>query len=144
MADLHGLIKLRHHILDEKRKVLGELNAELTKLQNTKQAFFDRIEREKELSNQNPDLGQNFGLFLELTKNKIAKVDEAINALMIKINEAREAVNEAFRELKKIEVTQENRDKAEAKEQLRKETIRFDEIGNEGWSRRKRSEDEIV
>lgn len=142
MADLHGLIKLRRHTLDEKRRVLGALNAQLTMLNNRKQSLYDKIDKEKELATKDPELGRNFGLFLELTKEKIAAVDANIAQLMIKINEATEEVNEAFRELKKIEITQENRDKAAEKEQLRKETIRFNEIGIEGWRRKDKREKE--
>lgn len=142
MADLHGLIKLRRHHLDEKRRVLGALNAQLTTLNNRKQSLFDKIEKEKELASKDADVARDFGLFLELTKEKIAAVDAAIEQLMVKINEATEEVNEAFRELKKIEITQENRDKAAEKELLRKETIRFDEIGIEGWGRKKKQNKE--
>ncbi len=55
-----------------------------------------------------------------------------------RISEAREKLNEAYRELKKYQVAQENRDLAEKKELAREEQHELDEISTKSYLRKLR------
>ena len=50
--------------------------------------------------------------------------------------EAREKLDEAYRELKKYEVVQETRDLRQAREEARQEQIEFDEMGLQAYRRK--------
>ena len=52
MAKLEGLIKLKDHVLDEKRQELAKVNARLEALENEKKAFLERVEKEKKSSRE--------------------------------------------------------------------------------------------
>ena len=54
------------------------------------------------------------------------------------VAEAREKLNDAYRDLKKYEIAQESRDTREALELVRREQETLDEIGLQGYRRKKR------
>lgn len=136
MAELHGLIRLRKHELDEKRRILGELNKQLSQLESQKQNLLDRIEKEKSLTQNDWQASRDFAIFLKGALHRRNMIDQSIRALMIRIEEATNIVHEAFREVKKLEIAQENREKRAKKEQKRKDTVLLDDIGIEGWRRK--------
>ena len=54
------------------------------------------------------------------------------------VTEAREKLNDAYRDLKKYEIAQKSRDTREALELVRREQETLDEIGLQGYRRKKR------
>lgn len=142
MAKLHSLIKFQRHELDEKRKILLALNAELEQLQDEKQKILDDLAREKNLAAVDLECARHFPLYLGRMMKKIENLDAAIQSKMLEIHAATHVVQEAFLEVKKLEVAQANRDKEEADHLQRVETTMLDDIGIETF-RRKQGEEKL-
>jgi nicotinate-nucleotide pyrophosphorylase len=62
-------------------------------------------------------------------------MDGAIAKINARIERAQDEIRAAFADLKKVEITQKNREDREEAEQNRKETIMLDEIGLETFRR---------
>ena len=140
MAKLHSLIRFQRHELDEKRKILLELNNQLELLQNEKQKNLDDLSREKNLAAVDIECARHFPLYLGRMMAKIEKIEQAIQSKLLEIHAATHVVQEAFLEVKKLEVAQANRDQAEEAHQKKVETNILDDIGIETFRRNKGEE----
>lgn len=129
MADLTGLIRLRRHELDEKRRILGELNAKIDALNTSRQDVLQRLEKEKNLAAVDVNAAQGFGQYLNGALTKCKKIDKQIERIMVDVNKATDVVREAFMEVKKLELTQENREKEANAVIAKRETETLDEAG---------------
>lgn len=135
MAKLHSLIKFKRHELDEKRQILAVLNEELEKLKRRKQQMMDDLAREKNLAAVDIDVARSFGPYLNKTLERCAEMDTAILEKNQEIQAATLVVQEAFLEVKKLEITQEKRDEEENTRIKKIETATLDDIGIEGFRR---------
>lgn len=135
MAKLHSLIRYKRHTLDEKRRHLAALNAELEGLQTRKQLLLDSIAREKELASVDLDAARSFTAYLHRAMEKCEALDVEIIEKRAEVQAATQVVQEAFLDAKKFEVTQENRDAAENERLKKIESDTLDEIGLTGFIR---------
>lgn len=136
MADLSALIRLHKHELDEKRRILGEFYSELALLERDRRNMEREFEREKEAIKQMADVSFTFAGYADTIRQKREAFDKAEAALEKKIERAKEDLMETFSELKKYEMTQEERDRLEEEERRFKETQAMDAIGLEGFRRK--------
>jgi flagellar export protein FliJ len=65
-------------------------------------------------------------------------LNQGILRMEEQVAEAREKLNDAYRDLKKYEIAQKSRDTREALELVRREQETLDEIGLQGYRRKKR------
>ena len=70
-----------------------------------------------------------YGIYAQGVIMRRERMAESIIQMEVKVGEARDALSEAYLELKKYEIAQENRDKREALEETRREQSILDEIG---------------
>lgn len=136
MADLGALIRLHKHDLDEKRRVLGEFYAEMAALERDRRNMEREFEKEKEAVKQMEHVSFTFAGYADTIRQKREAFDKAEAALEKKIERAKEDLMETFSELKKYEMTQEERDRLEQEERRFKETQAMDAIGLEGFRRK--------
>lgn len=145
MADLKGIIKLRKHRLDEKRRALAELNDQRDRLVQAREKLDKDLAREQEAaSGAGGDAGEDgtmlagwsYGNYQKAALQRRKQLDEAIRQMEQRIEKAREEIRDAFAELKKFEITQRERQRREDAEQKRKEDEELNEIGIEGYRRR--------
>ena len=136
MADLKGIIRLRRHELDEERRVLGELNKKIEALNTRRQDILNRLEKEKNLAAVDINAAQGFGQYLNGALNKCRNIDQEIEVVMKDVEKATEVVRAAFMEVKKLELTQENRDKKAQVLIAKRETATLDEAGLNAHRRR--------
>ena len=136
MADLSALIRLHKHELDEKRRILGEFYSELAMLERDRRNMEREFEKEKEAVKQMADVSFTFAGYADTVRQKREAFDKAESALEKKIERAKEDLMETFSELKKYEMTQEERDRLEEEERRFKETQAMDAIGLEGFRRK--------
>lgn len=138
MANLLSLIKLRKHTVDEKQKVLAELYREAEEKEAQKTLLLERLRKERNALDETAPL-EMFAYFGRFSQN-IQRLVEKINAerarLEMRINIAQEDVRNAFADMKRIEIVNAEREKAEKKRQADKESAEMDEIGIEGFRRR--------
>lgn len=142
MADLEALIKLRRHGVDEKRRFIAQLYRETEKLEQQKKVIEDRMEKEIELARQmaTPEVQASLGKYLEGARKKVKALEKSVQKMNVRIAAAQEDMREAFADLKKIEITQRNRDQREEAEGKRREGLELDEIALEGFRRKEKDQ----
>ena len=137
MADLNPLIRVQKHALEQKQKFLAELYRQAEEYEGQKTQMLKTLEEEREkLSDMGVEMLAYFGPYEASVDARVKEIDEALLTLNTRIDLAREDMRAAFAELKKIEMTQEDRDAAEAKEIDKKQSDELDEIGLEVFRRK--------
>lgn len=143
MADLDPLIRLRKHAVEEKQRVVAQLYREVENLERQKKIVQDQMAHEKKLAEemQRPEAITYYGRYAEGARKKIAAFQAAIKKIESRIEAAQEEMRTAFADMKKIQITQSNREKREGKARQKKEEAQLDEIALDQY-RRKVLEDE--
>ena len=141
MADLSVLIRLHKHELDEKRRALAGLYGEMAMLDQER----DRLEREfaaekAAAAERLDEIHYTFPHYVETVRRRREALDRAKLALEKKVEAAKDSLMDTFSELKKYEMTQEERERLEREEQLVKENATFDQIALEGFMRNKKDD----
>ncbi len=142
MADLNPLIRVRSHTVEQKQKALAQLYSEVEVLESEKATIFAALEEEgRKLTAENTGEMQGYyGTYAEGVRKRAKAIDKLISRLEGRIEVARDDMRSAFADLKKIEITQKQREKEERVAQNKKESAILDEIALEGY-RRKMEED---
>lgn len=143
MANLLSLIKLRRHNVDEKQKALAQLYRDIETVENSKSVLIDRLRSEREVLDQSGTLEMYayFGRFSQNIQRMLERLNLEKQKLETRIAIAQDDIREAFASMKRIEIVQREREKAEKKEADDKETREMDDIGIDGF-RRKEEEGE--
>ncbi|MDI1229338.1 MAG: flagellar FliJ family protein [bacterium] len=136
MADLSVLIRLHKHELDEKRRALGELHGQMAEMERRRRELERSFEAEKESIRLNGDVHFTFAQYAETVRMQQRQMIEDEQQLEKHIEKAKESLMETFSELKKYEMTQEERERLAAEEQSIKESREMDAIGLEGFRRK--------
>lgn len=142
MADLDPLIRYRKHGVDEKRRVLADLYRQADELAQEKKAVQEEVKRETELAEQDATAESvaYLGRYLQSARRRIDALDKAIRKMETRIIVAQEDMRSAFAEMKKVEITQRNREAREKVKERRKEEQELDEIAIEQYQRREDSD----
>ena len=139
-ADLNPLIRIQKHALEQKQKFLAELYRHAEEYENQKKTMLTTLDEEREkLDGMGVEMLSYFGPYEQNVKSRVKEIDQALLTLNTRIDFAREDIREAFAELKKIEITQEERDAKEKRGIDKKQSNELDEIGLEVF-RRKQNE----
>ncbi len=136
-ADLNPLIRVQKHALEQKQKFLAELYRQAEEYEAQKEAMLKTLEEEREkLDDMGVEMLRYFGPYEAGVDERVKEIDAALLALNARIDFAREDMRAAFAELKKIEITQEERDAQEKRAHDKRENAALDEIGLEVFRRR--------
>lgn len=143
MADLDPLIRLRKHTVEEKQRVVAQLYREVENLEKQKKVVQDQMAHEKKLAEemQRPEAITFYGRYAEGARKKIGMFQDSIRKLENRIASAQEEMRAAFAEMKKVQITQDRREKREEKKRQKKEDELLDEVALDQY-RRKVLEDE--
>ncbi|HAU29110.1 MAG TPA: hypothetical protein DCW68_03255 [Rhodospirillaceae bacterium] len=136
MSDLKSLIRLRRWELDEKRRILMDLNQLAMRLEAEKKHVEDDMAREHEESADVMESSPTFGAYVASAIARRKSLESSISQVAERIETAAEELRESFRELKKYEVAQDSRDTEARMETLREENKLMDEIATEGHRRK--------
>jgi flagellar FliJ protein len=136
MADLSVLIRLHKHELDGKRRALGELYTAMSILERERRTVERLYELEKQAVDASGDINFTFANYTEKVRQKRKEIDEAEAELEKQIEAAKESLMETFGEMKKYEMTQEERERIEEEERRFREAKELDDIGLEGFRRK--------
>ena len=132
MARLDSLIRVKKHRVDEKQKALGRLYREMEELQAEKQTVLDAQEKERLIAEEmasDVSVQQSYAAFKERVKARLNGIKQKEARLETRILVAQDDMKDAFADLKKVEIVDENRKEKEKKERLKKENESLDEIG---------------
>ncbi len=134
---LHTLIRVRKWEVDEKQRALGLLLRDEEKILEFQAALVRELAEEKALVSQIP--GNERTTFEPYVRRWAQRRDNLASVLILlrqKIEGAREELAEAYRRLKTFEITQDQRDVTEEKEENRVEQMTLDEMGLELYRRK--------
>lgn len=136
MADLTALIRLHKHELDEKRLVLAELYTAMSVIERQRRDLERAFEAEKAAVADTNDIHFTFARYVEQTNRRRKELDDQAAEMEKKIAAAKDSMMETFSELKKYEMTQEERVRLAAEERAFKESSELDAVGIEGFRRK--------
>jgi flagellar protein FliJ len=122
------LVRLREWELDEKRRALAGIQAEVDALAAKRQALEEEVLREKEIASTSYEASINYNAFANSVILRRERIAAEIEERQEAVDEATQEMLEAFQELRKAEIV---RDEFDAKEQLketRREQMELDEI----------------
>ncbi len=136
-GNLHPLIRLHEWIVDERRRKLADLLDLIAELENQGRNLERELIDEQRIAGTAPEeAGLLYGNYAKAVIARRQRIAESVADAESKAAVAREAVREAYRELKKYQVAQAARDRRQAEEEGRREQIFLDEIGIQGHRRR--------
>ncbi len=137
MANLLSLIKLRKHTVDEKQKVLADLYRQIESIEQSKNTLIERLRNERATIDKFGmlEMYAYFGRFSQNVQRMIERLNAEKEKLEMRIRIAQDDVREAFAGMKRIEIVQKERERAEKKEQADKESREMDDIGIDGFRR---------
>jgi flagellar export protein FliJ len=143
MANLLSLIKLRKHTVDEKQKVLADLYRQIESIEQSKNTLIERLRNERATIDKSGmlEMYAYFGRFSQNVQRMIERLNAEKEKLEMRIRIAQDDVREAFAGMKRIEIVQKERERAEKKEQADKESREMDDIGIDGFRRQEEMED---
>lgn len=135
MKDLKPLIRLNQREVDQRRRVLVQLQETLERLVVEREQFEQQAVIERDLAATDLMLAKSYPAFAKRVEQMREDYDRRASTLRLEIERAEEAVAEAFRELKKFEQVQEQRDQAAKDARKYRETQMFDEVASIRFSR---------
>lgn len=136
MADLSVLIRLHQHELDEKRRALADLYAALAELERQQRDLEREFDMEKAAVAKANDVHFTFAQYAETVIKRREEMNAAEAELEEHIQKAKLSLLDTFSELKKFEMTQEERERIEEAERQFRETQELDAIGIESFRRK--------
>jgi len=137
--DLHTLIRLNEWTVDQRRRALGDVLASLASLETGLERLREELIKEQTIVRSSPEeAGFFYGNYATAVIIRREDLNQGILRMEEQVAEAREKLNDAYRDLKKYEIAQKSRDTREALELVRREQETLDEIGLQGYRRKKR------
>jgi flagellar export protein FliJ len=136
VSGLPSLIRLHKWKLEEHRRKLGDLESLARSLADQIRALDERTQRESQLARGAPDVAHALGGFVQAALTQREKLQSSLAEVEREIAAMHERVGEAFRELKRYELTDARRRDRARLAARRRERIAEDEIGVEIYRRK--------
>jgi hypothetical protein len=139
MSAVDQLVRLHRWRLEEERRKMGELQRLAERLNDQIRTLDESVEREAAATKEHKtlELSRAFAAFADLARMRREKLVRSQADVTFRIEQAREAVLEVYRELEKYEQALKSREERKQAEIKRRERIREDEIGKELHRRRR-------
>ena len=128
MKSLKTLIKLRKDEVDKRRKELSDIEARQQSLIAEFERHGKSIEIESAAAVNFPETSITFAGFLKKTLKRRDDLQKAIKLMQQVIDKKRDELQEAFGELKKLEIVLENKITEAYRAELKREQGKLDEI----------------
>jgi len=131
---LETLIRLNEWSVDQKRRKLGEVLGLVDGFHGEARKLEEDLIKEQAVAASSPnEAGFLYGYFADAIIDRRAIIKISIQQLETQVAEAREEVNQAYRELKKFETALETRNKREQAERDRQDQLVLDEVGMQSF-----------
>jgi flagellar FliJ protein len=128
MKGLAALIRLHRWRLDEKRREMAELERLEDRLHESVRQLMAEVAAEQAFAQRSEMGGMTYGGFARGIMERRKRIDASIAEVRQKIDAKTEEVSDAFRELKRYEITQAEREKREKLEADRRTQAELDEM----------------
>lgn len=136
MSSLHSVIRVHRWQLDEKRRALADLESLAERLSLELRRLDDEVAQERTADDQGSWAGTDFANYLKAVQSRREHLTESREQVERQIAAASKDIAEAYRDLKKYEIAQSDRERSAQLRQRRRETILYDEIAVSGHNRR--------
>lgn len=136
MRGVDGLIRLWKWRLDERRRIVVDLEILRAGIERQMVRLDEELEQERKVATQDYEAGFGFTNYRKSNRERRANLEASREETIDRIAAAQEEVNAAFRELKKYEVVLENWERRERQKQERREQAEMDEAGLQGFRRK--------
>ena len=136
MMGLPTLIRLQRAGLDQKRRRLADLEARFDDLRSSLADLEAEVCEQQRIAAASEEVGFAYADYAAAAIRRRHDLERAMAELDIDIAAARAEVGEAFRELKKLEIVRERREREALAEENRREQIILDDLGLEMHRRR--------
>ncbi len=134
---LKTLVRMSEWTVDEKRRSLGVLLRQFDELETSLENLEKELVVEQRAAAVSPhEAGINYGRYAASVISRREYLNRAIQTIEKQIVSAREDLSDAYLELKKYEVAENNRKRLEEEETDRREALLLDDIGIEMARRR--------
>lgn len=140
MSSLQSLIRLHRFQLDERRRQLADLDQLATKLRQERQRLDVEQQVEQTVAAQSIEAAQTYGTYARSLIERRRRLDQSLAEVEQQIAQAREALAEAFQEVKRYEITADNRERQQRQKLARRQQALMDELGLDRHARRKAQE----
>ena len=135
MSVIEKLIRFHKFDLDEKRRLLRELEEQEAKIRVAIDAIDAEVRSEQTFSRGTADFAPYCGGYASRTKVRREALEVELGKARDQVEGAREVVTQAFEELKKYEITKDQQDHRAFQEAERQDQIEMDEIALTGHRR---------
>jgi len=122
------LVRLRDWQLDEKRRALSEVQAEVDALIRKREALEEEVESEKQIASTSIEASMSYNVFANSVILRRERIAAEIAERQEAVDEANQEMLEAFQELRKAEIVRDEFDAKERLKEARREQIELDEI----------------
>lgn len=131
MKNLDTLIRNHQWKLDQKRRSLQDLETLIADLHKQSKDLESELIEETEFALKTPESSMTLENYTNDVQNRQKFIEETIDKLEKEVSLKKEEVLEAFRELKKFELTKEHIAKTKKKQKLKKEQKLLDEVSQQ-------------
>jgi len=138
---LKTIIRLQKLQLDEKRRILAELQNLGDRLKAEIERLKEEIAHEQATAREDFAVSFTYANFAQAALERGRRLGESLAQVEAQISVATDQMAEAFQELKRFELAEEERLKREREKQKRKDAIMLDETALVGFRRRQAEEE---
>jgi flagellar protein FliJ len=136
MSAIESLIRLYRWQLDERKRHLADLEGLAVRLRQDEQRLEEENAREQALVATSPEAAYVYAGYARNLIERRRKLRQSQAEVAQQIVEARDALADAFQEMKRYEITAANRARIETEREGRRQQQALDDLGVEGFRRR--------
>jgi len=139
MSAVDSLIRLHRWQLDERRRELADLEALAERLRQDGARLVEEKNAEQAIAAGSPEAATAYAGYARRFIARRQKLEQSLASVEARIVVAREALAEAYQEVKRYEIAANNRAMQQRKRLDRVQQLSLDEIGIENLRRKKKS-----
>lgn len=136
MKSREALIRLQKWHVDEIRRKLGDLEGMRAEFMRRRDELEASVADERRFGETSPIGSFAYPSFARAMNERRAKIEESLKGIEREIASTKDALNEAYGELKKVELLEESRQERERQTQSKREQAELDDIALKGFRRR--------
>ena len=125
---LKGIIRLHKWQVDEKRRQITELEVMRGELLEKRNKLINELEYEKLAFTKSTVVSINFASYASTVMKRRENLDASITEIDVSIENMKDELSKAFKELKKYEIVEQRALERKKQEEKRREQDRLDEI----------------
>ena len=129
MSALNSMVRVHRWALEEKQQKLAEIERFSDRMRQDLERLDEHLASERDAAARTPDGTKAFASFIAAALERRRRLVDSIANLEREADLARDEVGEAFRELKKYEMAQDNAKTRAGLQRKKQEQLALDEVG---------------